>query len=578
MDHRNPNSILNTKPGDFIPKVDIPGIKVTPKGIMNAKIKDIICALLFGGIKNMLKGPLLCVTADLEKLIGEPNDIPSIAELQKELSDLHKEVKRMEGVMDVKETIGRVNKAMGEVQSLLSLGGMCKSPLRIPRIPNILDSIIDSEFAMAKAILNEIGRLTKPQLCLTGQGGLTTGTYNPKSILGRIGKLGGRMADIPGNQIDSFTKQIKAVGKSVKKINDIKLFPDFRHKHNLVTGKPYAGEASVVTLAAPPPVESQWNPPYPPTATPNLQEATESANALVNNINSTASYPSISNGIKYPNAWQGLVGPEIYAMAVDALTPEDPLFVRQDPVYDYCGKIVGYSANIITGDPYADGDDPAADADQDPVQDRYNFVWIKDRNCWAVSDVMSEQIVAGRKAEYLTPNPTIQIHRDHGFRFGIPSMDLLANEVAPEFYLYKVNSNLAPDITKKFNLGLHRVETGELLEDANGLDNIDDATERKGTFPEGTTLEFIAGHEIYSGTTPPDMPTESIWWYHLETCDVKKWIYDPEVDEEGVWVDVTQEDRHDSWVGSSITFGDPHINYLCYSNKDGTQFGLIELI
>ena len=66
----------------------IPGVKVSTKGILNKPLKDIICALLFGGLNNMLKGPLICVSADLDKLISEYTDLPNLQDLKNELKEL----------------------------------------------------------------------------------------------------------------------------------------------------------------------------------------------------------------------------------------------------------------------------------------------------------------------------------------------------------------------------------------------------------------------------------------------------------------------------------------------------------
>ena len=49
----------------------IPGVSVATKGILNKPLKDIICAILFGGIANMIKAPLLCINADLNKIAEE---------------------------------------------------------------------------------------------------------------------------------------------------------------------------------------------------------------------------------------------------------------------------------------------------------------------------------------------------------------------------------------------------------------------------------------------------------------------------------------------------------------------------
>ena len=577
----------------------IPGVKVSTKGILNKSMKDIICAILFGGLKNMLKGPLLCVSADLDKLISEYTDLPNLKDLKDDLKELKDQIRAAEDALGIKESLARVNGAIAEVQSLLALDGLCKIPMKAPPITNVLGQVIDSEFAEINAILNDLGRLSKPELCLSGNGGLSTGSYNPSSILGSIQKHLSRMEDIPGNALASFKKRIQGVSKALKKSVDRQLFPDFRHKHNLVTGKPYvpgqtyaqAGLAApgspnantpvpVITLAPAPPRANQWNGPYPPADAPNLKEATAQAQVIVASVGKTASYPVDSNGVRSQNIWPGMLGPDLYALAVTALTPQDPLFAQQEAIYDYCGKLVGYTANIVSGDENYSGGDPQLGADITPPVVNFNFFWIADRQCWAVDGVTSEQIINGRKDVYLDRCPTVKLRRSYVNILNIPSYDHLGNTLAPEFYIYKVNANLTPNTSQPFNLGLSRLETSELLEDANGLPGAEGIARRTEN-PLGTNLYFSTSQQVYSGDTEPAIPSENIWWSNLQTCVTQKWVpneTDGLRDGTGSWVEVTDQERLEHWFGSSYTVNDPHINYLAYSNEDGSVFGLIELV
>ena len=558
----------------------IPGVQVSTKGILNKPLKDIICALLFGGLNNMLKGPLLCVSADLDKLISEYTDLPNLNDLKADLTDLKNQLKAAEDALGIKDALNRVNGAIAEVQSLLALDGLCKIPLKAPPIPDVLGQVIDAEFAEMNAILNDLGRLSKPQLCLNGDGGLSTGSYNPDSILGSIQKHLSKMEDIPGNALASFKKRIQGVTKALKKSVDRQLFPDFRHKHNLLTGKPYAGEAAVVTLAPPPPTANQWNAPYPPANTPNLKEATAQAQVIVTSVGKTASYPVDSNGIRSQNIWPGMLGPDLYALAVTALTPQDPLFAQKEAIYDYCGKFIGYTSNIVSGNESYSGGDPQTGADLNPPVVNFNFLWIEDRQCWAVDGVTSEQIVNGRKDVYLDRCPTVKLRRSYVNILNIPSYDHLGNNLAPEFYIYKVNANLTPNISRPFSLGLSRLETGELLEDANGLPGAEGIA-RRTQHPLGTNLYFSTSQQVYSGLTEPAIPSENVWCYNLTTCVTQKWVpaeVDGVRDGTGSWQEVTEQERLDHWIGSSNIVTDPHVNVLAYSNEDGSVFGLIELV
>lgn len=599
----------------------IPGVSVATKGILNKPIKDIICAILFGGINNMLKGPLLCVNFDLNK-IAEEAGLAGLGDLKAALDEAKAQLKAAEALSGIPETLARVNAAIADVQSLLALDGLCAIPLKAPKIPDVIAQVIDAEFAEMNGILNDLGRLAKPSVCLDGAGGLGFGSgYNPDSILGSLSKHLGKMGSIPGDQLAALTKRLQGVGKALEKSINRQLFPDFRTKHNLVTGAPISpADAQVITVN-------------------DFKAAAATAQTLVASMKQTGSYPADVNGIRSENIWLAMLGPEVYAMAVDAMTPTDPLFTQQDPIYDYCGKLVGYTSTVITGDITAIGGNPIIGAELRPPLTNFNLNWISDRNCWAVAGIQSEQIVNGRKDLYLNANPTIEIHRGYNHTFGIPSIDISGTGVADEFFICYVNDDLKPrkdtyGNVQLFNLGLARLETYELLEDANGSFDETYALTRKSSFPTGTTLYFAAEPRVFSGTTAPSVPSESVWWYNTETCDAKRWvpyksygetssrwdatagnepISSPEstsvagvweiittlvdVDPDnnfgtptyhefkhwesvspGYWVDVNESDRVSRWFGSSIRFDAPHTNYLAYSNRDGSVYGLLKFI
>jgi len=279
----------------------------------------------------------------------------------------------------------------------------------------------------------------------------------------------------------------------------------------------------------------------------------------------------------------GFVGPELYGLAVTALTPQDPLFAQQDPIYDYCGKLVGYSSTVITGDITAVGGDPSRDAESIPPMTDFNFVWITERNCWGVTGKSSEQLVNGRKDLYLNSNPEITLHRGRNHLFVVPSFDITGDTMAPEFFICYVDTGLKPVLVngqvKKFNLGLSRLETSELLEDANGADNPAEAIARKERHMFGTHLYFTAENKVYSGTLAPRNPDSDVWWYNTDTCVAKRWVTDDlDTGAVGYWVEVSDAERAEHWFGSSIIYDNPNVNYLAYSTQDGSVFGLFKLV
>jgi hypothetical protein len=528
----------------------IPGVKVATKGILNKPIKDIICAILFGGINNMLKGNLICIEANLNEILADQG-LANLTDLKDALNELKDEVKAFQEHLGVGEAIKRANEAIADVQKVLSLGGMCPVPMRAPKIPDVLNNITNSYFGAANNILNDLGRLAKPQLCLDAAGGINTGAYNPDSILGSLNRKLGRLGDIPGNELDKLTKSIKGVSKAIKKQINRDLFPDFRHKHNLQTGAPYVAGSAVTTIAPRPPedvilaMDEDPNS-YPPADAVSLNQAHSQALQLVSALNQTGSYPVKANGIAYNNMWLPVVGPEIYGLAVDALTPQDPTLIRQEPVYDYCGRLVGYKENVILGDRSAEGDDPIIDAVESPVNVNHTMLWVnapdEGRVGWAEEGNVSEQLVGLPNQQRLTTalnlNPEITLYRGRSHVVSIPS--------TPEFYIYEtktVNDQLVPDTGKRFSKGLMRFETNEFLDEANGrnedietwagLGNTGPepaAWRRKDLFPTGTTLMINVGGTV------------------------------GEPDEEGFVI-------YENWP-----------DHLAYSNEDGSVFGLIKII
>lgn len=246
----------------------IPGIKVVPKGALNRPLKNIICAILFGGLNNLLKGNLLCIEANLEQLMG----VNMTAGLKGALSDLKKDIAAYQEHLGVPQTLKRVNEAIADIQKVLALGGMCPVPLKAPKIPNVINDVASSFFGAANGIVNQLGRLAKPQLCIDAKGGINTGAYNPDSILGQMNREIQRIGNIPGNVADKFERSIRGVSRAINAQINRELFPDFRHNHNLLTGGPVVAGAPAITVN-------------------DVKQAYDQAQSLVAGVNSTASFP-----------------------------------------------------------------------------------------------------------------------------------------------------------------------------------------------------------------------------------------------------------------------------------------------
>lgn len=250
----------------------IPGVKVTTKGILNAPLKNIICAILFGGLNNLLKGNLICIEANLNELIEGMTGVAPLDNLRTALSELRDEVRAFQEHLGINSTLGRINEAISDIQKLLALDGMCPIPLRAPRIPNVINDVANSYFGAANGILNQLGRLAKPQLCLDAAGGVNTGAYKPDSILGQLNRQISSLPNAGNAAIARFERSIKGVSNAIQKQINRELFPDFRHNHNLLTGGPVVAGVAALTVM-------------------DVRQAYEQAQTLVSSVNSTASFP-----------------------------------------------------------------------------------------------------------------------------------------------------------------------------------------------------------------------------------------------------------------------------------------------
>jgi hypothetical protein len=246
----------------------IPGVKVVTKGVLNRPLKDIICAILFGGINNLLKGNILCIDANLEELAG----VSATQGLKDAIAELRGELAALQEHTGITETLKRVNEAIADMQKVLALGGMCPVPLKAPKIPNVLNDVANSFFGGANSLINQLGRLAKPQLCLDAQGGVNTGSYHPDSILGQMNRTVKKIGNIPADAANKFERSLRGVSRAIRRSIDRELFPDFRHKHNLLTGAPVVAGAAALTVL-------------------DVRDAYNQAQTLVSAVNSTGSFP-----------------------------------------------------------------------------------------------------------------------------------------------------------------------------------------------------------------------------------------------------------------------------------------------
>jgi hypothetical protein len=313
------------------------------------------------------------------------------------------------------------------------------------------------------------------------------------------------------------------------------------------------------------------------------------------------------------------LGPEVYALALDALNGDDPFVGQSQDVYDYCGRVVSQETQTITGDPLGAGLSDTTDANLTPTPINYSLLWIdapaQSRVGWAVSGITEEALVPDDYGcEVLTPalalNPEIELFQGKSHILSLPPSNPNVNSleisnfgykdnglsavrtqisyempVGQEFYIYEAkldgSGNRVPDITKRWTNGLVRFEFSEYLDEANGR-NEDQITWAQSFIPDlipdpnDTNKQFDSqGRLLKSTLIQAPLPTEpgEVW------TDNGSVVYDSPTGGNPILVKTWKRAVANLAVGENMlievdsTFPD----YLTYSNEAGTVFGLLKI-
>ena len=138
----------------------------TPVQLPNT-IRDIICAILAGGLKNPFEGQLLCLEIALGNLIGTPG-VPE--DLQDQLGTLKDTLAGLLDHMGVNSAIGRMQNIINQLASIWSMINFCDSPVTAPDMGAMLDNALASLFGPAQTHINGLGNIGDVSLCLNSDG------------------------------------------------------------------------------------------------------------------------------------------------------------------------------------------------------------------------------------------------------------------------------------------------------------------------------------------------------------------------------------------------------------------------
>lgn len=291
-------------------------------------IKRLLCALLAGDVNNLLKGPLVCINIAIEDLLGQ---LPSSA-LTDALRNLQYGIGDLLQQSGINDTLGRLNSATAQLESLFGLGGICPVPFTLPRIGNILGDMVNAYSAAARGVIQDIADLEQAlsNICL-GTGGIGANWNNMvdgslKRLKNDIDNFG---TNLPSNVIDQYVAQFNQSTTAIGGIID---------RMNGGGGNDAAQVAAAAGLAF-------------------------QLNGLYDRI---GSYPVTDGNIVYDNVFKMFLDPDVYD-ALIAVQGGSSLITEEQPVLDNCGRVISTKTVVLQGDIAAAPFDATIDATTVPV-------------------------------------------------------------------------------------------------------------------------------------------------------------------------------------------------------------------
>ena len=302
-----------------IPPINYGALKVTFPANLPRNEKDLICMLLAGRLKDLWRGRLVCAQLAIDDLIKDLTGVSALGNLRAQLIKLKGSLDGFKNASGYDRILGGVNRAMGQVGVVFSLGGLCPSPVTPPRIPDILAKINQNLFGQANNILNALAQASNPRFCLGG--GPKGFGLDWSKVTGDLKLLKNSIADFkrdPGNAnriIQAFESNLNSQTKRLN--SELK-----RLEKNLTDPLGLAEKR-------------------------NTAAAVQRAKAI------SDGYPvKDKNGITYKNASRSMIPGEVDGVLSRlGANFTSPVKYVTKPVFDYCGELTGYTRELVTGDP-----------------------------------------------------------------------------------------------------------------------------------------------------------------------------------------------------------------------------------
>lgn len=302
-----------------IPPINYGALKVTFPANLPRNEKDLICMLLAGRLKDLWKGKLICAELAIDDLVKDLTGVSPLNELRNQLTKLKSGLNDLKRASGYDQILSQVNKSLGQIGNVFSLGGLCPSPITPPQIPDVLGQLNQNLFGQANNILNSLVNASNPKVCL-GNG--------PTGFGLDWSKVNGDLRSLK-NSIEQFKRDPAGMERTMKAFES-----NIKSQRNRLNSELKR-------------LQKNLSDPF------GINEKRNTVAAIQRTKATSDGYPvKDRNGITYPNPAKSMIPGEVDAV----LARTDPAFTNPTkyvtkPVYDYCGTLTGYTRELVTGDP-----------------------------------------------------------------------------------------------------------------------------------------------------------------------------------------------------------------------------------
>lgn len=308
--------------------------------------KEMLCSLLAGqGLK--LPNIQICISLNLQALVG-----PLIGQIQSALAgalqSLNNAFNSFLEHTGIQNVLNRVNEVIAEVAAIANMINFCGAPIVPIPIPLSLENTLQSFLGRGMDMIDSIGSIIPSEIggCIGLGGDNTTPTFNGQIFNG--GVLRDIWADF--DRVISGDLTDKEIENYINRINEI-----ITEIENIITeennsssvfnsgGSEFEDQAGEINLG----VGVLFNPDE-----VGMQGSISVASSLRHAYDQLAGYPVIdSQGNTYTNIFELFLEDRMIDLLKRRSRPNKKI-TRQEPIYNYCGQIVGYNTvEVRNGDP-----------------------------------------------------------------------------------------------------------------------------------------------------------------------------------------------------------------------------------